>query len=87
MPPSPSKRRAWVCSPGIWNTPFLRTFLDDLDLRASPIAAVEAIVGWGLKPTSTGGRRRADRTNLPYIALEDGFLRSVGLGESGAATL
>jgi len=87
LPPSPSKRRAWVCSPGIWNTPFLRTFLDDLDLRASPIAAVEAIVGWGLKPTSTGGRRRADRTNLPYIALEDGFLRSVGLGESGAATL
>ncbi|WP_245591486.1 capsular polysaccharide biosynthesis protein [Brevundimonas bacteroides] len=87
MPPSPTKRRAWVCSPGIWDTPFLRTFLDDLDLRASPLAPVEAIVGWGLKPTSKGGRRRADRTNLPYIALEDGFLRSVGLGETGAATL
>ncbi len=87
MPSSPSKRRAWVCSPGIWDTPFLRTFLDDLDPRASPLVPVEAIVGWGLKPSSKSGRRRAERAGLPYIALEDGFLRSVGLGESGAATL
>jgi capsular polysaccharide export protein len=87
LPPSLTKRRAWVCSPGIWDTPFLRTLLNDLNLRASPLAPVEAVVGWGLKPTSKGGRRRADRANLPYIALEDGFLRSVGLGESGAATL
>jgi capsular polysaccharide export protein len=87
LPSSPSKRRAWVCSPGIWDTPFLRTFLDDLDPRASPLVPVEAIVGWGLKPSSKSGRRRAERAGLPYIALEDGFLRSVGLGESGAATL
>ncbi len=45
------------------------------------------MLGWGLKPTSNGGRRRADRARLPYIALEDGFLRSVGLGENGAATV
>jgi capsular polysaccharide export protein len=83
----PGRRRAWVCSPGIWDTPFLRTFLADLSLRASPLAPVEAIVGWGLKPSSRGGRRRANRAGLPYIALEDGFLRSIGLGESGAATL
>lgn len=44
-------------------------------------------MGWGLKPTSEAGRRRAARASLPYIALEDGFLRSIGLGESGAATL
>ena len=38
--------------------------------------------------TSKGGsqsRRRAK--NLPYLALEDGFLRSIGLGETGAASL
>ncbi len=87
MPPSPTKRHAWVCSPGIWKTPFLRTFLDDFDLHASPTVAVDAVMGWGLKPTSEAGRRRAARANLPYIALEDGFLRSIGLGESGAATL
>ena len=80
-------RRAWVCSPGIWKTPFLQTFLPEFDLRASPLGAVDAVIGWGLKPSSRGGRRHAEQKRLPYIALEDGFLRSVGLGESGAATL
>jgi len=80
-------RRAWICSPGIWNVQFLATFLDDLSLRASPLAPVEAILGWGLKPSSTSGRKRAKRTGLPYLALEDGFLRSIGLGETGAASI
>ena len=76
-----------MCSPGILDVPFLRTFLPELDLKASPFAAVDAIVGWGLKPTSTVGRRRAESRNIPYLALEDGFLRSIGLGEAGAASL
>ena len=85
--PGVSPRRAWVCSPGILEVPFLRTFLPELDLVASPFAAVEAVVGWGLKPTSNAGRKRAASKGLPYLALEDGFLRSVGLGETGAASL
>ena len=84
---TPPLRRAWVCSPGIWDVRFLGTFLDDLSLRASPLAPIEAIVGWGLKPSSRSGRRRAARTGLPYLALEDGFLRSIGLGETGAASV
>ncbi len=56
-------------------------------MRASPLAPVDAVVGWGLKPSSTAGRARAARRNLPYLALEDGFLRSIGLGETGAASL
>lgn len=67
--------------------PFLRTFLDDLTLEPLPLRRVEAVVGWGMKSTSNAGRRRAVRQGLPYLALEDGFLRSVGLGESGAASL
>ncbi|WP_428150149.1 capsular polysaccharide biosynthesis protein [Brevundimonas sp.] len=67
--------------------PFLRTFLPELELVASPFAAVDAVVGWGLKPTSKAGRNRAVAKNLPYLALEDGFLRSIGLGETGAASL
>ncbi len=67
--------------------PFLRTFLPELELRASPFAPIDAVVGWGLKPSSKAGRRRAERRNLPYMALEDGFLRSIGLGETGAASL
>ena len=76
-----------MCSPGILETPFLRTFLPELDLKASPFAAVDAVIGWGLKDTSKVGRARAKRRNLPYLALEDGFLRSIGLGETGAASL
>ncbi len=85
--PDGPRRRAWVCSPGILEAPFLRTFLPELDLKASPFAAVDAVVGWGLKPTSRAGRQRAAAQNLPYLALEDGFLRSIGLGETGAASL
>src|SRR5690606_29954629 len=45
------------------------------------------VIGWGMKPTAEAGRRYAKTHGLPYIALEDGFLRSVGLGETGAASL
>ena len=33
------------------------------------------------------GRRWAEKHAKPYVALEDGFLRSVGLGEAGATSL
>ncbi|MCH4810037.1 capsular polysaccharide biosynthesis protein [Vreelandella neptunia] len=42
-----------------------------------------AIIGWGLKPTSVRARQYAQRHQLPYIALEDGFIRSLGLGVDG----
>jgi capsular polysaccharide export protein len=40
-----------------------------------------ALVGWGLKGKSAGTAALAQRLGLPYLALEDGFLRSVGLGD------
>ncbi|MFC5345915.1 capsular polysaccharide biosynthesis protein [Brevundimonas staleyi] len=76
-----------MCSPGILETPFLKTFLPELELKASPFATVDSVVGWGLKDTSRVGRSRAKSRNLLYLALEDGFLRSIGLGETGAASL
>ena len=45
------------------------------------------IAGWGHKPTADKARRYAAQHNLPYIALEDGFLRSLGLGCKGAQPL
>ena len=42
-----------------------------------------AVIGWGLKPTSVRARQYAEHHQLPYIALEDGFIRSLGLGVSG----
>nr|WP_284500139.1 capsular polysaccharide biosynthesis protein [Microbulbifer sp. GX H0434] len=49
-----------------------------------PGAAVSAIAGWGLKPTANRARRIAAARKLPYIAIEDGFLRSLDLGVAGA---
>lgn len=41
---------------------------------------IEAVAGWGHKPTADAARRLAARRKLPYLAVEDGFLRSVRAG-------
>ena len=76
-----------MSAPGVFQTPFLREFLPEYDLRALPGPDVRAAVGWGMKQTAAAGRSWARKRAYPYVALEDGFLRSVGLGESGAASL
>ncbi|WP_292091878.1 capsular polysaccharide biosynthesis protein [Brevundimonas sp.] len=86
-PPTLEKTRAWVCAPGVLKVPFLKAFLPDYDLSALPGAQTQAVLGWGMKPTAAAGRKWAQTHGKPYVALEDGFLRSVGLGESGATSL
>lgn len=73
-----------IFSPGILKIPHLADFLGSPvtyaywgKLRRQPL---QAIAGWGLRPTAVSARRYAERHALPYLALEDGFLRSVGLG-------
>ena len=39
--------------------------------------SLDGLAGWGLKGTA---RREAERRGLPYLALEDGFLSTAGLG-------
>ncbi|MBI0030529.1 capsular polysaccharide biosynthesis protein [Gilliamella sp. B14384G15] len=46
-----------------------------------------AIAGWGLRPTTKKARKYATQNKLPFISLEDGFLRSVGLGLEGYSPL
>lgn len=67
--------------------PNLATFLPEYELHATPRPGIQAVIGWGLKPSSAAGRRYAAGKGLPYVALEDGFLRSVGLGEAGATSI
>src|SRR6186713_1116424 len=75
-----------VFSPGLVRLPGLKLLLgvDRLRFRPSDRAArqLDAVAGWGHKPTAERARDYAKRHALPYLALEDGFLRSVGLGGS-----
>ncbi|WP_253939574.1 capsular polysaccharide biosynthesis protein [Halomonas sp. THAF5a] len=57
-----------------------RLFRSGLDVRRPA-----AILGWGHKPSSRQARDYARRQGLPYVAVEDGFLRSWGLGAQGFA--
>ncbi|WP_253064297.1 capsular polysaccharide biosynthesis protein [Cobetia sp. Dlab-2-AX] len=41
------------------------------------------VVGWGHKPTAKRARQYALEHGLPYVALEDGFLRSLTLASAG----
>jgi capsular polysaccharide export protein len=63
--------------------PHRRALLPEYAFRALPGPDVKAVLGWGHKPSSHAGGLWSKLTGLPYVALEDGFLRSVGLGEAG----
>lgn len=43
---------------------------------------VDAVAGWGLRPSTRKAVAYARNHRLPYVALEDGFLRSFGTGEN-----
>ncbi|MBN2427412.1 MAG: capsular polysaccharide biosynthesis protein [Deltaproteobacteria bacterium] len=47
----------------------------------------DAVLGWGHKPSADKARAFAEKEGLPYLALEDGFLRSVRLGRDGEPAL
>lgn len=70
----------------LFYTPHLSVFLGEaLCLVGKPGGGeVSGVVGWGHKPTADKARRYAAAHGLPYIAVEDGFLRSLGLGCEGA---
>lgn len=85
MNPSPEPR-VGVHSRGILALPWLGRFLqaEPVALRRwlpSPPARLAAVAGWGLRPTTRAVRELARRHRLPYLALEDGFLRSFGTGD------
>ena len=52
--------------------------------REVPLQTGDAVIGWGHKPTADKARAYAKEKKLPYIALEDGFYRSLRLGVEGA---
>lgn len=79
-----------VFSPGIARIPHLRSFLGARRLVFRPhglLRPVDQVVGWGQKANTRAPRDFAQEQRLPYVSLEDGFVRSVGLGVEGAAPL
>ncbi|WP_299327122.1 hypothetical protein [Parasphingopyxis sp.] len=83
-------RRLLVPGRGVGAIPHLDAFLPEVehvDRNRSARAGTDAVAGWGYKPTAKRARAIAAEKGLPYIALEDGFLRSIGLGEAGTPPL
>ena len=86
-----------VFSPGIRRISNLPQFLEPernlygalegFERSKGPDSVPQAVVGWGHKPTADKARAYARENNLPYIALEDGFYRSLKLGADGAPPL
>ncbi|MCR5220881.1 MAG: capsular polysaccharide biosynthesis protein [bacterium] len=69
--------------------PHLETFLGER-MRwcfRPPQTPPDAVVGWGHKATAEKARRYAAQRGIPYIAVEDGFLRSLDLGARHAPPL
>ena len=75
-------KNAYIPSRGIRSIPNLAAFLPEFHIRNSQTGA-QAAAGWGLRPTARKARAFAAAHKLPFIALEDGFLRSLGLGAAG----
>lgn len=69
-----------IFSTGIRRIPHWEAFLEK---EQTQFADAEVVVGWGHKPTAAKARAYAKDQHLPYVALEDGFLRSLDLGVNG----
>lgn len=89
LEPLPAPRTVGVWSAGIARIPHLAALLgaERVVLRPTPLTRVDAVAGWGRKANTARARRAADRRGVPYLTLEDGFLRSLGLGVTGAPPL
>jgi capsular polysaccharide export protein len=74
-------RRVAVWSTGIWRIPHLATLLD-AEIQFRNMGSIDAIVSWGYKGSPNISWRGARGNDKRRVLLEDGFLRSVGLGKT-----
>ncbi|WP_448955304.1 capsular polysaccharide biosynthesis protein [Labrys neptuniae] len=69
--------------------PLIGAALGDVRLIPAelPASKIDGLLGWGNKPLARLARTLARMRGLPFWVVEDGFLRSVGLGKAGAAPI
>jgi capsular polysaccharide export protein len=59
---------------------------DKLSFASRRYDTTPCFIGWGNKQNTLKVERAATEKKIPYFRLEDGFIRSVGLGVQGAAS-
>lgn len=78
-------RRLAVLTRGVQRVATLAALLDDAELvkarRPSP-DGLDGVLAWGRKPSARVAEAFAARHGLPVWRVEDGFLRSLGLGDA-----
>lgn len=80
---APPRRSLLILSKGAQQIPTLPALLPEYQLlcgTVGDIARAEDVLAWGRKPSALRAKEAADAAGLPLITVEDGFLRSVGLG-------
>lgn len=81
--PATSRRlRALTHGRGVARIATLPTLLDDVDLVHGHGSEPDIVLAWGRKPSALRAIDWAARRGLPVWTIEDGFLRSIGLGDA-----
>ena len=80
-----------IFSAGIQRIPHLEQFLGEpcrkLSLLRPVPEDITRLAVWGYRPTGAKAVALAEKSGLPVLRLEDGFIRSLGLGVSGCPPL
>ncbi|MCP4178854.1 MAG: capsular polysaccharide biosynthesis protein [bacterium] len=72
-------------SKGIYHNKSLQNlFNNNLVYKPKIILPKSIVIGWGEKENTQNAKKLAKRKNFHYLSIEDGFIRSVGLGVQGA---
>lgn len=78
-------KTAATWSQGIHSSPTVSRILElrNLKLRPRQLSGIDVIIGWGTKPNTRKAREAARAADVPFVSVEDGFLRSWRPGVAG----
>lgn len=80
-----------IFSGGIYRIPHLTAFLGEPCCKVSLVRPlpddITRVAVWGYRPSGTKAVALAEKKGLPVLRLEDGFIRSLGLGVTGSPPL